>query len=54
MQQLFPLTEDIWLEWLSDEHSAARKPAEHTELHRLYKLAVEDYLSLAIWDRYLR
>ena len=54
MQQLFPMTEDIWLEWLSDEQAAIKQPEDRIEVQRLYDLAVDDYLSLAIWEKYLR
>ena len=54
MQQLFPLTEEIWLEWLSDEQSAVRGTADCQEVQKLYEQAVQDYLSVGIWQNYLR
>lgn len=54
MQQLFPLTEDLWVEWLSDEQSAAHSAEDILEVRRLYNLAVQDYLSLPIWQKFLR
>lgn len=51
MQQLFPLTEDLWLDWLSQEQLSSTEPED---VSRLYKLAVEDYLSVPLWEAYLR
>ena len=51
MQTIFPLSQELWLEWLDDELTAK---ADDAFLDSLFKLAVEDYLSIAIWERYLR
>lgn len=49
MHDLFPFTEQLWLEWLDDAAEAGDAP-----LSELFDLAVQDYLSVAIWERYLR
>ena len=54
MQQLFPLTEEIWLEWLADEQTAVRGTADCQEVQRLFELAVQDYLSIPLWEKYLK
>lgn len=54
MQQLFPLTEEIWLEWLADEQTEIRGTADFQEVQELYELAVQDNLSVAIWEKYLQ
>lgn len=54
MQQIFPLTEGIWLEWLTDEQQHIKRPEDSSEVQRLYDLAVNDYLSLRIWEEYLK
>lgn len=54
MQALFPLSEDIWLQWLADEQSAVKTPQHVQALQQVYDLAVQDYLSVSIWESYLR
>ena len=49
MHDLFPLTEQLWLEWLDD----AAETGEGS-LAPLFDFAVQDYLSVPIWERYLR
>lgn len=49
MHDLFPLSEHLWLQWLEDaaETGEGSMPA-------LFDLAVQDYLSVPIWQQYLR
>ena len=51
MHARFPLSPELWLQWLEDEENAK---ADFTYLGSLYKLATEDYLSVQIWEKYLR
>ncbi len=51
MQERFPLTEDLWLDWLADEAESGAEPSAMTEL---YDLAVGDYLSIPLWADYVR
>lgn len=53
MHARFPLGEGLWLDWLSDELEAAAGPEDIASLRALFELAVEDYLSVAIWAQYL-
>ena len=53
MQQQFPLSERLWLEWLDDELKAASKPKAHAAITALFELAVQDYLSVPVWVKYL-
>ncbi len=53
MQQQFPLSERLWLDWLDDELKAASKPKAHTAIQELFELAVQDYLSVPTWTKYL-
>ncbi len=53
MQQQFPLSERLWLDWLDDELKAAAKPKAHAAIQELFELAVQDYLSVPIWLKYL-
>ncbi|KAK9853378.1 hypothetical protein WJX84_010588 [Apatococcus fuscideae] len=50
MQERFPLTETLWLEWLEDEVAAG---TDFADMQSLYKKATKDYLSVAIWESYL-
>lgn len=52
MQQQFPLSKALWLEWLDDE-AAAAKGLKALLLEKLFEAAVQDYLSIAIWAKYL-
>ena len=54
MQQLFPLTEEIWLDWLADEENRARETSDPEDIQRLYELAADDYLSVPLWEAHLR
>ncbi|KAK9813405.1 hypothetical protein WJX73_006344 [Symbiochloris irregularis] len=54
MQKLFPLSEDIWLQWLEDEQVVAQAAAKQQQMTELYQLALQDYLSIVLWTRYLR
>lgn len=53
MHSRFPLAESLWLEWLADEEEAVESPQDAEEVEKLYELAVQDYLSIAIWAKYL-
>lgn len=53
MQQQFPLSEQLWLEWLDDEAAAAKSPKAVVAVEKLFESAVQDYLSIALWAKYL-
>ena len=53
MQQLYPLTEQLWLEWLDDE-TTAKSVTAVAETEQLFQTAVQDYLSVAVWKAYIR
>ena len=53
MQQLYPLTEELWLEWLNDE-TIAKSATAVADTEQLFQLAVQDYLSVAVWKAYIR
>ena len=50
MHALFPLTEEMWLSWLEDEKTS-RAPQDR---HALCTEAVQDYLSVPLWDLLIR
>lgn len=49
MQEVFPLTEQLWVEWLDDEAPSTSCAG----MMKLFELAVGEYLSIAIWRKYL-
>ncbi|KAJ3267267.1 Splicing factor [Chytriomyces hyalinus] len=63
MHSIFPLSEDLWLEWLQAEIDSfdELRPGTDSEsvqtlgraILELFELAVQDYLSIPIWKRYL-
>lgn len=49
----FPLTEDMWLEWISDESRLAVSDAEQAKITALYERAVNDYSTPKLWEAYM-
>lgn len=54
MSKLFPLTADLWHDWLADEEKLALTDAEKDHVTALYERAVRDYMSVSIWLDYGR
>lgn len=54
MHKLFPLNEQLWIEWIEDEMEAVKSPADLEHISHLYAAAVKDYLSVNIWSAYLQ
>uniref|UniRef100_A0AAR2LFX3 RRM domain-containing protein n=1 Tax=Pygocentrus nattereri TaxID=42514 RepID=A0AAR2LFX3_PYGNA len=53
MSELFPLTEEIWLDWLKDEIGLIEgEEAEREKLYELFEKAVKDYICPDIWLEY--
>ncbi|KAM9259988.1 squamous cell carcinoma antigen recognized by T-cells 3 isoform 3-T3 [Cariama cristata] len=44
MSELFPLTEEIWLDWLKDEIKMASESSEREKVYELFERAVKDYI----------
>ncbi|KAL6067681.1 hypothetical protein STEG23_031485 [Scotinomys teguina] len=44
MSELFPLTEELWLEWLHDEISMAMDGLDREHVYELFERAVKDYI----------
>ncbi|XP_078010507.1 spliceosome associated factor 3, U4/U6 recycling protein isoform X2 [Phascolarctos cinereus] len=44
MSELFPLTEEIWLDWLKDEIKIASDGADREKVYELFERAVKDYI----------
>lgn len=53
MQERYPLTEQLWLEWLQDEIALANNTAAQEQVEQLFQKAVKDYLSVPIWKAYI-
>ncbi|XP_065502755.1 squamous cell carcinoma antigen recognized by T-cells 3 [Caloenas nicobarica] len=52
MSELFPLTEEIWLDWLKDEIKMASESSERENVYELFERAVKDYICPEIWLEY--
>ncbi|KAJ7309841.1 hypothetical protein JRQ81_007914 [Phrynocephalus forsythii] len=52
MSELFPLTEELWLDWLKDEIRMAAENSDREKIYDLFERAVKDYLCPEIWLEY--
>uniref|UniRef100_A0A8D0GWW8 Spliceosome associated factor 3, U4/U6 recycling protein n=1 Tax=Sphenodon punctatus TaxID=8508 RepID=A0A8D0GWW8_SPHPU len=52
MSELFPLTEEIWLDWLKDEIRMASENPDREKVYELFERAVKDYICPEIWLEY--
>nr|XP_020450084.1 squamous cell carcinoma antigen recognized by T-cells 3 [Monopterus albus] len=52
MSELFPLTEEIWLDWLKDEIRLTEEEPNREKLYELFEKAVKDYICPDIWLEY--
>ncbi|XP_072456311.1 squamous cell carcinoma antigen recognized by T-cells 3 [Notamacropus eugenii] len=52
MSELFPLTEEIWLDWLKDEIKIASDGSDREKVYELFERAVKDYICPEIWLEY--
>ncbi|XP_012869897.1 PREDICTED: squamous cell carcinoma antigen recognized by T-cells 3 [Dipodomys ordii] len=52
MSEIFPLTEELWLEWLQDEVSMAADGQDREHVYQLFERAVQDYICPNIWLEY--
>ncbi|XP_066512483.1 squamous cell carcinoma antigen recognized by T-cells 3-like [Hoplias malabaricus] len=53
MSELFPLTEEIWLDWLKDEIGLTEgEEAEREKIYELFERAAKDYICPDIWLEY--
>lgn len=55
MSEIYPLTEQLWLEWIHDEKLLLlATTTEDDHLIQLFERAINDYLSTAIWIEYIQ
>ncbi|KAG9286653.1 hypothetical protein G9A89_012203 [Geosiphon pyriformis] len=52
MHRIFPLSEDIWLQWIEDEARIASNPEQIRKVGDLYAQAIQDYFSINLWKGY--
>ncbi|KAG8455692.1 hypothetical protein GDO86_001763 [Hymenochirus boettgeri] len=52
MSELFPLTEEIWLDWLKDEMKVVEEVSSREKVYELFQRAVKDYICPEIWLEY--
>ncbi|KAK6637729.1 hypothetical protein RUM44_008151 [Polyplax serrata] len=52
MSKRFPLTTDLWTDWLQDEINLATSTREKEQIIDLFETAVKDYLSVELWLQY--
>ncbi|GES81199.1 pre-mRNA splicing factor [Rhizophagus clarus] len=52
MHSIFPLSEEMWREWIEDESRIASTKEEKQRIIQLYSKAVQDYLSINLWKGY--
>ncbi|XP_077456080.1 spliceosome associated factor 3, U4/U6 recycling protein [Stigmatopora argus] len=52
MSELFPLTEEIWLDWLKDEIRITEEEPNREKVNELFERAIKDYLCPDIWLEY--
>ncbi|XP_070573008.1 squamous cell carcinoma antigen recognized by T-cells 3-like [Ptychodera flava] len=53
MHQLFPMNEDLWLEWLKDEIGVSSEDRREN-IMSLFERAANDYMSVPIWLEYVQ
>ena len=49
---IYPLTPELWIEWIKDEANLAESEEEKSRIHELFDTAVKDYLSVDLWLEY--
>ncbi|XP_077534992.1 spliceosome associated factor 3, U4/U6 recycling protein-like [Haemaphysalis longicornis] len=52
MAKVFPLTPELWLEWIKDESKLCDSDEDKEKVMLLFERAVQDYLSVALWLEY--
>ncbi|KAG0278386.1 RNA-binding protein 4F [Linnemannia exigua] len=53
MNKIYPLSEDLWMEWINDETNMATSEDEKRHVLSLYERATTEYLSIKIWKSYV-
>ncbi|KAF9571168.1 RNA-binding protein 4F [Mortierella alpina] len=53
MNSVFPLSEELWMEWIEDESNMAASEEEKKHILELYRRATSEYLSIKMWKSYI-
>ncbi|KAK5823056.1 hypothetical protein F5H01DRAFT_333468 [Linnemannia elongata] len=53
MNKIYPLSEDLWMDWINDEVNMATSEDEKRHALSLYERATTEYLSIKIWKSYV-
>ncbi len=53
MRDCFPLSESLWLDWISDELDAVACEEDIVRILDLLEYAHNDYLSIALWVQHI-
>ncbi|MCD7458196.1 hypothetical protein HAX54_037515 [Datura stramonium] len=53
MSAIFPLSSEMWQEWIKDEISLCSGPDALPAIEKLFERGVSDYLSVALWCDYI-
>ncbi|CAF3557299.1 unnamed protein product [Adineta steineri] len=55
MSEIFPLTQQLWLDWFHDEKQLLiSNTQENKNMIQLFERAINDYLSIMIWIEYVQ
>ncbi|RUS77540.1 hypothetical protein EGW08_014694 [Elysia chlorotica] len=54
MSKYFPLTEELWLDWLKDEIPLASDDEDRKKLEKLFERALCDYQSVPLWLEFVQ
>ncbi|XP_054717886.1 squamous cell carcinoma antigen recognized by T-cells 3-like [Uloborus diversus] len=54
MSQIFPLSSELWLDWLTDEKNIASTPEQKEDVVKLFERAIKDYASVSVWLEYVQ
>lgn len=53
MSALFPLSEQLWTEWVNDELAQVSSGEDIQRIEALFEKATKDYMSVNLWCSYL-
>ncbi|KAF9901075.1 RNA-binding protein 4F [Linnemannia zychae] len=53
MNKIYPLSEDLWMDWINDEANMATSEDEKRYVLSLYERATTEYLSIKVWKSYV-
>ncbi|KAH9515146.1 Squamous cell carcinoma antigen recognized by T-cells 3, partial [Bulinus truncatus] len=54
MSRHFPLTEELWLDWLHDEIALVSDESDKKRIEELFEKALGDYQSVPVWLEYVQ